>query len=203
MGNIIECYGCGIFIKKELLHDESSVLKCPRCDSKIASKKEDSFDSLYYAISSLLLFGILNIYPLISLSINDIQLNATLLGSVKILLDQKFFLVAVVVLFTIVIAPLLNSVIIILVFMQKHTRIKFFTNTFLHDKFHLFKHWSFIEVFIISVVVTYIKLVGMISTAKFDIGFYIMLICLFCFYMSNIKFEDKNIFEENEGNKWR
>lgn len=197
MCNIVECYGCGIFIKKES-HGNDATLRCPRCNSKIDTDKESNFDSLYYAISSLLLFGILNIYPLISIFINDIQLNATLIGSVKILLEQNFFLVAVVVLFTIIIAPLFNSIIIILVFMQKHTKLKLFTNAFLHDKFHFFKHWSFVEVFIISVIVTYIKLIGMISTAKFDIGFYVLLIYLFSFYMSNIKFEDKNIFEEKQ-----
>jgi paraquat-inducible protein A len=195
MGDIIECYGCGIFIKKEP-HDKGVVLRCPRCNSKIAQAKDNSFDSLYYAISSLLLFGILNIYPLISLSINDTQLNATLFGSVKILLEQNFLFVAVVVLFTIVIAPLLSSVIIILVFVQKHTKLKFFTNTLLHDGFHFFEHWSFVEVFILSVIVTYIKLAGMISTAIFDVGFYVFLIYLFCFYMANVKFKDKNIFEE-------
>lgn len=198
MSDIVECYGCGIFIKKELSYDKNAVLRCPRCNNKIAQDKDSGFDSLYYAISSLLLFGILSIYPLISLSINDMQLNTTLLGSVKILLEQNFFLVAMVVLFTIVIAPLFNSLIIILVFVQKHTKFKFFTNTFLHDRFHFFQHWSFIEVFILSVVVTYIKLIGMISTAKFDIGFYVLLIYLFSFYMSNIKFEDKNIFEEKQ-----
>lgn len=49
---------------------------------------------------------------------------------------------------------------------------------------------------LISIIVTYIKLMGMIHTTKFDVGFYVMLVYIFCFYMSNIKFEDKSVFVE-------
>ncbi|QKF67703.1 PqiA family membrane protein [Arcobacter venerupis] len=192
--NIIECYNCGLFIKKN--NDQIHTQRCPRCNSKIKIEKKQTNDSLYYSISALLLFGILNIYPIISLNINDEELKATLLGTVSILLEQNFFFVSLVVFFTIVLAPVLNSLVIIFAFIQDKTKIRFFTDTLLHDSFHFFKHWGFIEVFVISIIVTYIKLVGMVSSTKFDIGFYIMLAYIFCFYMSNIKFEGKSVFEE-------
>lgn len=141
-----------------------------------------------------MLFIMMNIYPLITLSINDKDLKATLYDTVFILLEQNLFFVALIVFFTIIIAPLFNSVIIIISFIQSHSKIKFFTNTFLHDSFHFTKTWGFIEVFIISIIVTYIKLVGMVSTTRFDVGFYIMLFYIFCFYMSNRKFEGKSVF---------
>ena len=113
-----------------------------------------------------------------------------------ILLEQNFFFVGLLVFFTIIVAPILNSMIIIFVFIQEKTKIKIFTRTLLHDGFHFFKHWGFIEVFVISIIVTYIKLIGMVNTTKFDIGFYIMLVYIFCFYMSNLKFEGRRAFEE-------
>lgn len=193
--NIIECYGCGLFLKKDE-SKKSFKQKCPRCNSTLNVEKEHSLDSLYYAISSLLLFAVLCIYPLISLSISGIDLKATLIDTVLILLKQNFFFVGLIVFFTIVLAPVLNSIIIIFAFIQMHTKIKFFTDTLLHDAFHFFKHWGFIEVFIVSIIVTYIKLVGMVSSTKFDVGFYIMLAYIFCFYMSNVKFEGKSVFGE-------
>jgi len=193
--NIIECYSCGLFLKKEEL--KSSVKhRCPRCNSKIPIEKEQSLDSLYYAISALLLFAILSFFPLISLSIGGIDLQATLIDTVLILLKQNFFLVGLIVFFTIILSPILNSLIIIFAFIQSRTKIRFFTDTLLHDGFHFFKQWGFIEVFIISVIVTYIKLIGMVSSTHFDIGFYCLLVYLFCFYMSNKKFEGKNVFGE-------
>lgn len=167
--NIVECYSCGLFLKK-IDEEKNFVTKCPRCNSKIVAEKEHSFDSLYYAISALLLFALLNIYPLITLSINETQLKATLIGTVSILLEQNFFFVALIVFFTIIIAPILNSLIIILSFIQMHTKVRIFTETLLHDGFHFFKHWGFVEVFVISIIVTYIKLIGMVSSTKFDIG---------------------------------
>jgi paraquat-inducible protein A len=192
---IIECYNCGLFINKES-PNKSSAYKCPRCNSKLITHKNHSIESLYYAISSLLLFIILNIYPLITLSFGVIKLEATLIGTVLILLEQNFFFVALIVFFTIIVAPILNSILIIIFFIQKYTKLKFLTNTLLHDSFHFFKHWGFIEVFIISIIVTYIKLVGMVSSTKFDIGFYVMLIYIFCLYMSNRKFSGKDVFGE-------
>ena len=192
---ILECYSCGLFINKQS-QNKYDKLKCPRCDSKLISEKKHSIDALFYAISSLLLFVILNVYPLITLSIGVAKLEATLIGTVMILLKENFFFVALIVFFTIILAPILNSLIIIISFIQKYTKIKFFTETLLHDSFHFFKHWAFIEVFIISIIVTYIKLVGMVSSTKFDIGFYVMILYIFCLYMSNKKFEDKNVFGE-------
>ena len=189
---IIECYHCGLFIKKH--ENIKATQKCPRCNSKIKIQENHSLDSLYYAISALLLFGILNVYPIISLNINENELKATLIGTVSILLEQNFFFVALVVFFTIILAPILNSLVIIFAFIQEKTNIRFFTDTLLHDSFHFFKHWGFIEVFIISIIVTYIKLVGMVSSTKFDIGFYIMLAYIFCFYMSNRKFVGESVF---------
>jgi paraquat-inducible protein A len=192
--DIIECYSCGLFIKKH--NNITHTQRCPRCNSKIKNDKKNSLDSLYYSISALLLFGILNVYPIITLSINENELKATLIGTVSILLEQNFFFVALIVFFTIILAPTLNSLVIIFAYIQEKTNIRLFSDTLLHDSFHFFRHWGFIEVFIISIIVTYIKLIGMVSSTKFDIGFYVMLAYIFCFYMSNVKFEDKSVFDD-------
>ena len=192
--DIIECYSCGLFIKKH--NNITHTQRCPRGNSKIKNDKKNPLDSLYYSISALLLFGILNVYPIITLSINENELKATLIGTVSILLEQNFFFVALIVFFTIILAPTLNSLVIIFAYIQEKTNIRLFSDTLLHDSFHFFRHWGFVEVFVISIIVTYIKLIGMVSSTKFDIGFYVMLAYIFCFYMSNVKFEDKSVFDD-------
>jgi len=192
---ILECYSCGLFVNKEV-GIKPVKLRCPRCNSKLVSEKKHSINALYYSISALLLFAIINIYPLLTLSLGVTELKATLIGTVLILLEQNFFFVALIVFFTAIVAPILNSIIIIISFIQKYTKIKLLTKTFLHDSFHFFKHWGFVEVFIISIIVTYIKLIGMVSSTKFDIGFYVMLAYIFCLFMANKSYEDKNVFGE-------
>ncbi len=193
--NIIECKSCGLFVDKQKA-SKLYLLKCPRCNTKLKAYIDHSYDSLYYAISALMLFILMNVYPLIKLSINGKDLEATLYDTVFILLEQNLFFVALIVFLTIIVAPVFNSLIIIISFIQKNTNIKLFTNTFLHDSFHFTKTWGFIEVFAISIIVTYIKLVGMISSTRFDFGFYILLFYIFCFFMSNRKFEGKSVFGE-------
>ena len=121
---IIECYSCGLFVKKE--HKKGFIARCPRCNSKIKSQEKNSIDSLFYAISSIMLFLILSLYPLISLSINEQYLEANILKTVYILFEQEFYFVAFLTLFTIVLAPLFNSFIIIFVFIQSKLKIIFY-----------------------------------------------------------------------------
>lgn len=41
---IVECYSCGLFVQKS---DETNISQiCPRCESKIETKKDFSIDSL-------------------------------------------------------------------------------------------------------------------------------------------------------------
>lgn len=191
---IVECYSCGLFVEKI---DETNISQiCPRCESKIETKKDFSIDSLFYAISSLLLFLILSLYPILSLNLNEQELNANILKTVYILFEQDFYVVSFLILFTIILAPLFNSIVIILIFLQLKLNIKIFKKSLLYDSYHFFKEWGFIEVFIISLIVTYIKLVGMVSNTKFDVGFFVILAYVFCFIMSNIKFDASAILDD-------
>ncbi len=193
--NIMECKICGLFLELPRT-DDVSKFKCPRCDAKLKIKDVHSVDALLYALSCLMLFAVINIYPLIDLSFVGIHLQTTLIDSVVTLFDSNIFIVAVIVFFTIVLMPLLNSLIIIVSYIQKNTRLKFFTKTLLHDGLHFTQKWTFVEVFVLSIIVTYIKLIGMVSSTKFDIGFYILILYSICFYMSNVKFESKSVFGE-------
>lgn len=194
MEKIVECFHCGLFIKKEKSQKNKKLI-CPRCNSKLKFEKNHSLDSLFYAITALFLFILLNIYPLISLSITGIELKATLFNTFLILLEQDFIFVSILVFFTIIVAPVLNSIVIIFAFIQNSMEKKPFSKRFLFDSFKFFKTWGFIEVFIVSIIVTYIKLIGMISTTRFDIGFYIMLAYVFMFYMSNRRFDIKSVLD--------
>lgn len=193
--NIIECGVCGIFVDKTR-GSHTNILKCPRCDTKLNSYVNKNSDALFYAISALLLFILVNIYPLISLSFTGLTLHTTLIGTVVTLFTTNLFFVAVIVFFTIVLMPLLNSLIIIMSFIQIHTKFKIFTETLLHDGLKFTQAWTFVEVFILSIIVTYIKLTGMVSSTKFDWGFYVLLAYIGCFYLSNKKYQGERVFGE-------
>ncbi len=193
--NIIECKVCGLFVDSSQA-SHTHFLKCPRCQTKLKACTQYSFDALFYAISSLMLFVLINIFPLIDLSFIGTHLQTTLFDTVLVLFDGNMFLVGVIVFFTIILMPLLNSIIIIISFIQNHTRLKLFTQTLLHDSLHFTQTWTFVEVFILSIIVTYIKLTGMVSSTKFDMGFYALIVYLMCFYMSNRKFEGRSVFGE-------
>lgn len=193
--NITECKHCGLFIELKENKDDYKY-KCPRCKMKITQYKKHNFNALYYSISAFLVFILLNIYPLISLSINERELQTTLIDTVLILFQQKFYFVSLIIFFTIIFAPIVTLIIIIYSFLHNHTKIKILSNSYVYNLFQFFKDWGFIDVFILSIIVTYIKLIGMVSTARFDIGFYLILFYIFLFFMANKNFEIKTVFKD-------
>ena len=181
INNIIECEYCGLFIELKEKKDVYNY-KCPRCKMKLVQYKKHNFNALYYSISAFLVFILLNIYPLISLSLNGRELQTTLLDTVIILFEQKFYFVSLIIFFTIIFAPVVTLIIIIYSFLHNHTKIKFFSNAYVYKLFQFFKDWGFIDVFILSIIVTYIKLIGMISTARFAfrfLSYFILYISIF------------------------
>lgn len=77
---VMECYSCGLFVNKQKA--KRDLILCPRCGTKLLITTKHSVDSLYFAISALLLFVLLNTYSLISLSVNGKELQTTLIGVV-------------------------------------------------------------------------------------------------------------------------
>lgn len=193
--NIVECEYCGLFVDISSKKSDNR-LKCPRCRLKLPQSNGHSFDSLYYSISAFLVFILLNIYPLISLSLGAKELKTTLLKSVLILYDEGFIFVSLVILFTIIISPIVTILIIIYSFIHNHTKIRPIPTHYIYNLFHFFKNWGFIDVFILSIIVAYIKLVGMISNTRFDVGFYLIIFYAFLFFMANRKFEIHSVFKE-------
>jgi len=185
--NVIECYGCGTFLD---IKNINSQVKCPRCHSTIDIKNH-SKEALIYAISALLLFLILPLYPLLTTNINGIQLYASITQTPIMLYQEGFFFVSVLIFFTIIFAPIFNSLIIIFTFFFKPKK----TKHFLFRLYHITKEWGFIDIFMIGCVIAYIKMTNTFQNTHFEIGFYIMIIYLILFYLSNQKFDEKMILK--------
>jgi len=183
--NVIECYGCGTFID---IKGVDYSIKCPKCHS-VLDVKNHSQESLVYAISALLLFFALPFYPLLTTNINGSQLYASIIDTPIMIYKENFVLVSILTFFTIIVTPILNSIIIIFSFFNKKPQKKLF------KLYHFSKEWGFIDIFMISCVVSYIKLSATFQNTHFESGFYLMIIYLILFYLSNQKFDEKNLLK--------
>jgi len=185
LDNVIECYGCGTFL--DISHADSAV-KCPKCHSIIDIKNHKK-EALAYAISALFLFIVLPSYPLLTTNINSTQLYATILDTPMMIYKEHFVFVSILTFFTIIIAPLLNSLLIIFSFFNKKPRKTLF------KLYHISKEWGFIDIFMISCIISYIKLSATFQNTHFETGFYLMIIYLILFYLSNHKFDEKTLLQ--------
>jgi len=185
--NVIECYGCGTFLD---ITDIDSKITCPKCYS-IIDIKNHSKEALIYAISALLLFLVLPLYPLLTTNINGTQLYGSIIQIPLMLYKENFICVSILIFWTIILAPILNSIVIIFSFFEHNISKKF-----MFKLYHITKEWVFIDVFLVGCVVSYIKMTKTFQNTHFEIGFYIMIFYLILFYLSNQKFDEKMILKK-------
>jgi len=184
--NVIECYGCGTFLD---ISNAKSAIKCPRCHSVIDIKNH-STEALIYAISALLLFIALPSYPLLTSNINSTQLYNHFLEIPLMTYKENFVFVSILTFLTILVAPIINSLIIIFAFFNKKPRKTLF------KLYHISKEWGFVDIFMISCVISYIKLSATFQNTHFESGFYLMIVYLVLFYLSNHKFDEKILLKK-------
>ncbi|SMD10276.1 paraquat-inducible protein A [Desulfocicer vacuolatum DSM 3385] len=160
---IIACHECDLLHRIESLPEGSTAL-CRRCHAVLLSHKKDSLNrSLALNITALILFFISNAYPLIEIKTEGICRATTLMGGVRNLYDQGFWEIALLVLFTAILFPgfeILSRLYLLL-------PLKFYKKPWhmsLIIKFiQKIKPWGMMDVFMLGILVSVIKLVKMVS----------------------------------------
>src|SRR6202030_3011452 len=83
--------------------------RCPRCDKELWRRREDSLNrTLALALAAAVLYVIANSVPMLGLTIVGRAASTTVLGAVETLWQDGQEIVAVLVFFTVVLAPALQ-----------------------------------------------------------------------------------------------
>jgi len=161
MPSVIVCPTC------DLAHRRSADpitgrLRCARCRTPLQRPENAAVDTaVALAVCALVLLLLTNIYPLVTMRINGISRDTTLIGAVLGMHAQGFDSLAVLVLLTTVIGPLLQIVALLYVLIPlrrgrpapgQRTVLRAFTQL---------RSWSFMEVFLLG------ALAGLVRLAKF------------------------------------
>lgn len=160
---LIACHEC------DLLHRIGSVPEgdsavCRRCGAVLFSHKIDSLNrGLAMTFAALVLFIISNAYPFLEIKSEGIFRSTTLMGGVNALCSQGLWEVGFLVLLTAILLPFLEilarlSVLVPLKLNKIPWKLKFllkFTQTI--------KPWVMMEVFLLGILVTVIKLAKMVT----------------------------------------
>ena len=147
-------------------------LECGRCGSTIAKTKSDSINRvLVLSLTGLMLYLPAILLPLLTLSSLGFKEKGNVIETAIHLFEHRYYFVALMVLFTAILVPffklLLPFVISLSIKFDKQYR-------FLGSCLKLLKHideWGMIEVYLLGILITLIKMGGMASIT-YNAGFF-------------------------------
>lgn len=160
-GHLIACHEC------DLLHrvtrvPPGSVARCCRCGSVLSRPKRDSLErTLALTITGLILFAVSNVFPFLSFKLQGLVQQTLLVSGIRQLHDQGLTGLAVLVAFTTIIAPAFQLVGLLYILLPlRFNRI----SPGLFQVFRLFRSiqpWGMMEVFMLGILVSIVKLAKM------------------------------------------
>ena len=136
--------------------------RCPRCGSVVYRRIRDSLDrTLALALAGLFLFIAANAFPFLEMKMQGSVTHTTLSTGVRALYEQDTPIVASLVLLTTIVAPFLqiSSLIFVLGPLRLGMRIPGQARVF--RLLRRVQPWSMMEVFIMGILVSLVKLLGM------------------------------------------
>ena len=136
--------------------------RCPRCGSVVYRRIRDSLDrTLALALAGLFLFIAANAFPFLALKMQGNVTHTTLSSGVGALYEQGSPIVASLVLLTTIVAPFLQIASLIFVLGPLRLGIRVSGQAHVFRLLRRVQPWSMMEVFIMGVLVSLVKLLDM------------------------------------------
>ena len=155
---LIACHECDLLHRVEPL-PHGGVAKCRRCGAVFYRDKPNSLDrTLAFTIAGLILFVVANVFPFLAFKIQGQMTQTTLSTGIKELYAQDMVLVALLVLLTCIVVPLIQLLGMLYVLLPlKFNRMPWklpLVFRFLES----LQPWSMMEVFMLGILVSLVKL---------------------------------------------
>ena len=158
----IVCDGCDAVWHRTPLHARE-IARCPRCGTELARHPGAQQERILpLTVAGLIMFGIANLFPIVEIELRGLHSQTTLVGAVVALAGEGMSLVALLVLATTILFPLLQLLILLwlLVPLQRHRRVVAGFGWLVRAMQSL-RPWGMIEVFLLGVLVALVKLSSM------------------------------------------
>ncbi len=137
-------------------------MTCARCGNLLHRHVPDSIErALALSIAGLVLLAVANLLPFIDLSIGGAEAHTTLSTGVQALWQEGKWFLATLVLFTCIVAPLIQLSLMVYVFLPLRAGfVPALARPALRAIHHL-REWNMVEVFMLGILVAAVKLAKM------------------------------------------
>lgn len=153
------CHECDLLLREQPIQSLVGTAVCPRCGCVLNRADNNSLDrSLALACAALVLLLIGNLHPIVGLNIQGQYVETTLFGAVRQLWRDDMNVVAVLVLATTVLTPLIEMLALVWLLLPLRTGKRPVGFVALIKALQLAHPWAMVEVFILGVLVALVKL---------------------------------------------
>jgi paraquat-inducible protein A len=165
------CPDCDVLLNP-ISAESGSKVSCPRCGYTLERPRQQSLErTLLLSITGLILFLPANLLPMLGIQIFGNRHEGSLWSGVFALINQDMWAVALLVLLSSVILPIVNMSLAFLVsfhlyFNKPNRHLSFWLRWFQH-----LNEWAMLEVFALSIIVACVKL-SSLADLHFGFGLY-------------------------------
>ena len=188
LDNLIICRKCFTLQKRVILKDKE-VARCIECGELLYRNSKNIFNrTLAFSITALVLFIIMNLFPIMNVYIAGVKNSLTIFEMILRVYQEGFYIVASIILVVIILAPLLVLLSFIIIgILTKLKRGKEIVRILLIFLTQV-RNWAMVDIFFISILVALVKLFGY-AQIEFDIAFIalILFIIVDLFTLKSIK----------------
>jgi len=198
--SLMACHECDLLHHIKPLPD-GGVAQCIRCGAVLYRQKRDSLDrTLALTIAGLILFVVANTYPFLALKSGGLEQQTTLITGTKELYAQGMEILALLVMFTSILAPLVHLVGMLYVLLPlKFNRLPRNLPTVFRLVQSL-QRWGMLEVFMLGILVSIVKLAKMAKLVP-GIALYSFLVLIFVMAASSASLDPHLIWKRWEQTK--
>ncbi len=163
MDPLIACHECDLLQQSRAL-PMGGTARCARCGAVLYRRKRNSLDRvLALTIAGLILFTVANVYPFLTFRLEAQIQETTLITGIIELYNQGMWIVAGVVLLTSIVMPLLELTGTLYVLLPLKFNRRPWNLPLFFRMVRIFKPWGMMEVFMVGILVAFVKLSKMAS----------------------------------------
>lgn len=183
----IACHKCDLILTLPPVTERSSVY-CVRCGSLLFRRKIDSINrTIAWTVAGMVLFLVAITFPFMGMKISGSERHADLLTGIYEIYGQGMFSLAFLVLLTCVLAPLAQMLGLLYVLVPLKFDRVFFLAIPIFRTFRHIQPWSMMEVFMLGILVSWVKLSKMfIVTPGVAVFAFSLLIFAIIFAVSSV-----------------
>ncbi len=193
--DVMLCPDCDLLLEKIQLRGGTKLV-CPRCHATLRMHIKNTVEkTLALSVTGLLLFFPAMFLPLLSFHVIGLESSGDIIGSTVAMLQSGFIFTGIAVFLTSIVIPLIKLLLLFVVSFQIRFEAATRKTALLLRLYRYLDEWGMLEVYMIGILVTIIKMIHM-AKINYDVGFFCFVGLLAATLLSSTFLDEEFFWEE-------